>query len=150
MRRDPEHAWAEDSGGIEADLTASGLKGIEGVVRDAEIAQGIQEASSDVLEAAEEFDGGCLIASSEMLEEASHLEKLQEDVGYLQQVVESFDIVRVEAVCMLQVQAAVFLGVEPLVLNLGSDSPSFLGDSRHVVVGDMGIGDPTESGCLCL
>ena len=38
----------------------------------------------------------------------------------LQQVVEGLDVVLVEAVCMLQVQAAVFLDVEALILDFVS------------------------------
>lgn len=83
-----------------------------------EIAEAIQQAPSDVLEAAEELDGGGLIGLGEMLEQAAHFEQLQKDVSDLQQVVESLHIVRVDAVGMLQVQAAVFLDVEALILDL--------------------------------
>jgi len=53
----------------------------------------------------------------QMLEEAADFEQLQKDVSDLHQVVESLHIVRVDAVGMLQVQAAVFLDVETLILN---------------------------------
>lgn len=94
------------------------MDGIEGVAWDVEIAEAIQQAPSDVLEAAEELDGGGLIGLGEMLEQAAHFEQLQKDVSDLQQVVESLHIVRVDAVGMLQVQAAVFLDVEALILDL--------------------------------
>ena len=56
LRRGLEQAPAEDSGGMEADLTACGLEGIEGVAWDVEIAEAVQQSPSDVLQAAEELD----------------------------------------------------------------------------------------------
>ena len=67
-------------------------------------------------------------------------------MGDLQQVVVGFELFRVGAENVLQVQAAVLLAIESLVLNVPAVSSSFRGDVLDLVGVDVKIRDPGERG----
>ena len=109
------------SGCVEAELEVAGGVGIEGGIGDAVVAKTLQQTLGDVLEAAEEGDGVCfLVALGKLLEETAFDEHLHHHVGNLQQRVEDIQTVRIEAVGVLHVQAAVLLVVEALPLRKSS------------------------------
>ena len=76
-----------------------------------QVAPGFQQAKSDILERAE-------AAGKSLAKQAAFFEQLEEQVSDLEQVVEDFAGIVVLAAGVLQVETAIFLDVETLILDL--------------------------------
>ena len=113
---------------IEADLNAGGVKGVEGLVVQDHVTEGIQHAAGEILQAAEQLHGCPSELGRQVAQQAAGFHELQDHVGDLQQVVVGFEVFRVDAENVFQVEAAVLLAIESLVLNVPAVSSSFGGD----------------------
>src|SRR5262249_45307344 len=80
----------------------------------------------DVPQAAEQLPQRPAQLRREPPQQAPPLHQLHQDEGDLEQQVVHLPLLRVDAVDVLQVQAAVLLPVEPLVLNLPPNPPPAL------------------------
>ena len=76
--------------------------------------------------------------------------QLLDHVGDLQQVVVGFEVFRVDAENVFQVEAAVLLAIEALVLNVPAVSSSFGGDVLDAMGVDLEARDPGERGRFAL
>src|SRR5439155_2792243 len=129
---------------IEADLNACGVEGVEGSVVQAHVTEGVQHAAGEILQAAEELDGGPSELSRQVAQQAAGFHELHDHVGDLQQVVVGFEVFRAGAENVLQVKAAVLLAIEALVLNVPAVSSSFGGDVLDGMSVDLEVRDPGE------
>ena len=102
--------------------------------------EALQDPPGDVPKASEKLDGCLAGALSEMEQETPLLHELQDEMGDLEEVVVRLDPFALEAVGVLQVQAAVLLQIEALILNGPSETTSFHGDRGHIVGRDGNIG----------
>src|SRR6266545_1058347 len=97
------------------------------------IANTVQQELADIFQAPEPLHRRLAIFRRPLPQELPVFQQQQENVGDLQQVVVGFRLFRVHAEHVPEVEAAVLLAVEPLVLNLPSCSSSLVGDVDYVV-----------------
>ena len=80
----------------------------------------LQQSKGDVLQRAYTF-------GKDLPEQASFLEQLKQDVGYLQQVIENLGGRLILTVRVFQLESPVLLSVKTFVFNLPTQPPSFIG-----------------------
>src|ERR1041385_6564466 len=126
---------------VKADLTY-GV--VESLVIETEIAKTFQQALGEIVETTEELSrcGGVILRQS--LKQTAHLEHLQEQMGNLQEVVEGFHHVRMGAVGVLKVQAAVLLDVKALVFDVPTYPAALVSHGADGVGAETQVGDPGE------
>src|SRR5271157_5191483 len=133
-------------GNIEANLNAGGAKGVKGLVVQDHVTEGIQQAAGEILQAAEQLQGCPSELGRQVAQQAAGFQELQDHVGDLQQIVVGFELFRVDAENVFQVEAAVLLAIESLVLNVPAVSSSFRGDVIDGMGVDLEVRDPGERG----
>src|SRR5271166_2634075 len=135
---------------IEADLNAGGVKGVEGLVVQDHVTEGIQQAAGEILQAAEQLQRCPSELGRQVAQQTAGSHQLLDHVGDLQQVVVGFELFRVDAENVFQVEAAVLLAIEALVLNVPAVSSSFRGDVIDGMGVDLEVRDPGERGGFAL
>lgn len=136
---------APSSGRIaEADLAAGRAMGIPGLVGKAEIAEALQEALRQVLEAAEQLERGGGVLAGQLLQQIALLEHLQEQMGNLQQAVKGLQNIRGGAVGVLQVSrlVGILLDVKAFVFDLAPAPAALVGDAFDIGWLEALVGEP--------
>src|SRR5512135_1164043 len=113
---------------IEADWNAGGAQGVKGLVVQDHVTEGIQQAAGEILQAAEQLQGCPCELSRQLAQQAAGFHQLPDHGGDLQQIVVGFELFRVAADNVFQVEAAVLWAMASLVLNVPTVSSSFGGD----------------------
>ena len=106
-------------------MNAVGEIGSPGVLRQEPVPQTFQEAAGEVLDAPE---GVLDLFAHGLPDETPLLHELVEQVPDLEEDVEVFRGIPIFGIHVLQVEAAVLLGVEPLVLDLPPKPPGLIAD----------------------
>src|SRR5437588_1830201 len=115
---DPERRQAATLGRVQSDVEPGGCAGVVACFGPLAIAQTFQQPPRDVPETAEQLHWGFAVCLRQSAEQAATFQQLHKDERNLQQVVIGLQFLRVGTVNVFQVQPAVLLAVEPLVLNL--------------------------------
>lgn len=108
---------------VKADAQAGRRPRVKPLPRPRHIPQALQPPPRDVLQAAEQRRYRLAQPRGQALEQTPPFQQLRQDEGDLQQQVIRLPVLRVRAIDMLQVQAAVLLPVEPLILDLPAIPP---------------------------
>jgi len=88
------------------------MEWVEGLVAQGHVTEGVQQAASQILQAAEQLHGRPSELGRQIAQQATGFHHLLDDVRDLQQVVVGFEPFRVDAENMFQVEAAVLLAIE--------------------------------------
>ena len=110
------------------------------------VTETFQQPTSQVFQAAEQLPRRAFALGGQAPQQAAGFEDLQDQVGDLHEVIVRFEQLRIGAEGMFEIQAAVLLSIETLVLNVPAISASFRGDLDHRVLAHVQIGDPGK-GC---
>src|SRR5437879_298338 len=102
---------------VQGDSHLVGLSGVEPGVVPGDEADTVQQSPCHVLETAEQFPERPPHLVRQSAQQATALQQLRDQESDLQEQVISFPLLRVDAVDMLQVQAAVLLAIEPFILD---------------------------------
>src|SRR3989442_6821145 len=79
-----------------------------------------------------------------MPQQTAHLEHLQEQMSNLQEVVEGLHDVRISAVGVFKIQAAVLLDVKALVFDVATHPPSLVGNGANIFGVEPKVRHPGE------
>src|SRR5262245_31504459 len=112
---------------VEADPLAPSPARLEPLLRPRQVAQPLQQPLRDLLQAPEQLPHRLARLPRQPPQQAAALQQLHQDERDLQQQVVGLPLLRVDAVDVPQVQPAVLLAVEPLVLHLPAIPAPFLG-----------------------
>lgn len=128
------------SGGIKADLIASGVETVEAFGRDGQGAPGFQETSGNILERANPMWEGAA-------KQTALFKQLEKDAGDLQQEIEDFAGGIILAVRVFEVEAAVFLDIEAFVFDFPSQASTLIGKGINIVDPNAEVGEPLVLAC---
>jgi hypothetical protein len=131
-------------GSIQSNLHPAGVERIKRSVAQGDVTEGFQQATGEILQAPEQLPGRSSILGRRGAQQAADLQDLQDDVRNLEQVIIRFEQFRVGAESVFQVQAAVLLTIESLVLNVPAVSSPFRGNVLHLANINVKIRDPSE------
>lgn len=115
--------------------------GREGFLRYQEVPKAVQQPVADVAQASEDDHDG---SPDGVAQQLALLDELQDQVGDLQQEVETLEQILARAVYVLQFIAAVLLAVESGILDFPAIASSLFGSLVDVFVVDRQVGDPGE------
>ena len=116
--------------------------GVEGLVVQDHVTEGIQQAAGEILQAAEQLHGCPSELGRQVSQQTAGFHQLLDHGGDLQQVVVGFEVFRVDAENVFQVEAAVLLAIEALVLNVPAVSSSFVDPDPMMVPTTIAVASP--------
>ncbi len=136
------------SGTVEAVLHALIRLRLKRVVTQVAVTETLQQATGQIGEAAEQLPRRAAAFRRQAPQQAAGFEDLQDHMSDLHQIVVRFEQFRTRAVRVFEIQAAVLLTIETLVLHMPAMSASFRGEFDHRVFTYVQIGDPSKGGGL--
>src|SRR5205807_1397501 len=113
---------------VQRDVDLTGRGSVEPSLWPVLVTQAFEQSASHIFQAAKELQQRTAQLGRQATQKTATLQQLNQDVGNLQQQIIRLPILRVDTVDVLQVQTAVLLAVEPLILDGPTIASSFLGD----------------------